>query len=113
MAENQGGAFGIIWTHPNGKTIINIGNPSGYPTREAAEDYGREYLYRNGGTADAYQQSGASWPITGAGDDYQTYSRRTADEPAQQFPPMTTADRLAERAMDIIDKAVADGILPG
>ena len=112
MTEDHCGEFGIIWTHPNGRTRINIGNPSGYPTREAAEDYGREYLYRNGGTADAYQQSGASWPITGAGDlrdDYQPYSRRTAGEQAQQFP----VDRLAERAMDVIDKAVADGILPG
>jgi hypothetical protein len=53
------------------------------------------------------------------GKDYATYRKYLRDRAdrsaglAEMFRRQAAANRLASRAMDIIDKAVSDGILPG
>jgi hypothetical protein len=49
--------YGVIWTHPNGKTKLNATQAIGYADPLDAREFGREYCKRNGGTFELSRNS--------------------------------------------------------
>ncbi len=49
LAGAQGGPWMVTWT-PAGRPAMDIGRAIGYATQAEAEEIGREYLARHGGT---------------------------------------------------------------
>jgi hypothetical protein len=51
--------WGIIWTHANGRTMLNPSTAPTFANRADAEMYGADYCAANGGTFTTYADSAA------------------------------------------------------
>ena len=53
LAGQQGGPWGVVWTHPDGHEV-NISRTIGYASGDQAEAVGREYAAEHGGAYHLY-----------------------------------------------------------